>query len=214
MVLPPPLPIPHWLEGAPVQMGRGSQNSTRKDRKPREQMGSPCLPRNVLTPQEPAFSRHFNTIAERREMIKSVTSISANFFKKVGRLKRRMWGRGGLYIPGACLQNLCDSSPRWMGSQPPHPTHTPFQSPQVAALSRREKRGGRQPSWAGSSWRSHALFIVFSKVVSSACSVPGTGPGATGDAGENGTGKVLGSGRTRRGEGPRAPYLGKVSERH
>lgn len=41
----------------------------------------------------------------------------------------------------------------------------------------------------------HAFFILFSKLVTNVHCVPGTGPGAMGDAGKNDTGEVLALGK-------------------
>lgn len=92
-----PLPFPvDRLEDAPVQMGNGSQNSTIKERK---RSGSRWAP--AYSPEECADSsgtglwQSLNTITKQREMIKSVTGVSANLFKKVVRLKRRIWRMRG-----------------------------------------------------------------------------------------------------------------------
>lgn len=61
-------------------------------------MGADGLPltvlRNVLTIQEQGLWQSLSTITEQKEMIKSVIRVSANLFKKVWRLRRRMLGMG------------------------------------------------------------------------------------------------------------------------
>lgn len=66
-------------------------------------------------------------------MIKSVTRVRANLFKKVVRLKRRMWGMRGpehawsqfAKSPGQQSQvNVLET----------HPPHMPFQSSKVSSL--------------------------------------------------------------------------------
>lgn len=105
-----PLPFPaHRLEDAPVQMGNRSQNSTIKERKCLGSRWAPtCSPEECADCSGTGLWQSLNTITKQREMITSVTRASANLFKKVVRLKGRIWrvrGSGS----GASLQGLLGS---------------------------------------------------------------------------------------------------------
>lgn len=88
--------FPHWLEDAPVQIGSWNQNSTVKERKHSQSRWAPThSPEECADYSGTGLWQSLNTIMKQREMIKSVTRVSANLFKKVARPKRRMWGMGG-----------------------------------------------------------------------------------------------------------------------
>lgn len=132
---PHPLPFPmDRLGDAPVQMGNGSQNSTIKERKRLRSRWAPaCSPEECADYSGTGLWQSLNTITKQREMIKSVTRVSANSFKKVVGLKRKIWRMRG-------------SEHSW--SQPARPpgqqtqgnvagallSQMPFQTPQVSGL--------------------------------------------------------------------------------
>jgi hypothetical protein len=92
----PPSLLPQWLEDAPVQMGNGSQNSTIKERKCSGSRWAPTWnPEECAECSGTGLWQLLSTITKQREMIRSVTMVSAKLFKKVERLKRRMWGLRG-----------------------------------------------------------------------------------------------------------------------
>lgn len=127
-------PLPHQLEDALVQMGNWSQNSTVKERKCSQSRWAPtCSPEECADYLGIGPWQSLNRITKQWEMIKPVTRVTANLFKKVARPKRRMWGLGGpahswswfSRPPGQQSQvNMARDSPFYM----------PFQCPQVNSL--------------------------------------------------------------------------------
>lgn len=117
-----PLPFPtDLLEGAPVQMGNGSQNSTIKERKCLGSRWAPtCSPEECADYSGTGLWQSLNTITKQREMITYVTRVSVNWFQKVVRLKRRIWR---MSTPGASLQGLLHITPGECGCSPALTTH-------------------------------------------------------------------------------------------
>lgn len=96
VALSPPSPFPQSLEDAPVQIGSWNQNSTVKKRKHSQSRWAPThSPKECADYSGTGLWQSLNTITKQREMITSVTRVSANLFKKVARPKRKMWGVGG-----------------------------------------------------------------------------------------------------------------------